>query len=149
MRENRLRKTIKRFIYSIDDTVKVRFNEYDGFYYDLEKHFVNIDFMDMTSDGFIEHLKEYHKCNFANKFSVVTWFILHELGHKSTQFEVNWYNDFQKRFYLCLIKDENQSTIEYFNLPSEYKATEWAIWFANTHRELVKEFDLLIRKYSE
>lgn len=145
MRENTLRKTVKYFICSIDNSVKVRFNEYNGFHYDFDERYVNVDFMDMASDGFIEHLKDFHKCNFANKFSTVTWFILHELGHKATEFEINWYKDFQSRFYISLMKDDRESTLAYFNLLSEYKATEWAIWFANTHRELVKNFDEKIK----
>ena len=145
MTEKALRKLVKYFIYSIDNSVKVRFNEYNGFHYDFGEHYVNVDLMDIASDGFIEHLKENHRCKFAYAYSTITWFILHEIGHKATEFEVNWYKDFTERFYIALIKNENESTQAYFNLPSEYKATEWAIWFANTHRELVKNFDEKIK----
>ena len=76
-----------------------------------------------------------NRCPLANNFSDITLAILHELGHWATRKEIDWIEDAE-------IKREAVSN-EYFDIPSEYIATEWAIgWLATyEHRKLAREFE--------
>ena len=141
MNEKRVKKLIKNFVKCIDSSIKVSFNESVGHYFDFENDRVNIDLTDLASDGFIEHLNDTHKCKYAYKYTPLLWFILHEIGHRETQYEMDWQYDFRERFAFCLIKDEEIAKMEYYNIPSEFTATEWAIRWVKNNRFTIKIFN--------
>lgn len=68
-------------------------------------------------------------------FANITISILHEIGHWKTRNEVDW--------ELYWAQQENVFGQDYFNLPAERMATDWAInWLSDPeHRKIAKEFE--------
>lgn len=136
---------IKNFIQSIAD-VKVTFRK-EGFYYDEPTETVNVDLTDIENDyGFIRNLKEAHKCRFVDRYSHLLWAILHEIGHYYTLEDYIYdENEAGARLALaCLtsemVEDPNIQD-QYYAIPSEWGATEWAIEFARHNRSICEHFD--------
>ena len=83
------------------------------------------------------------RCPKARGFADITLSLLHELGH----FETEWYDfgDYDRETETEKLKDLpiTQINQEYFKLPDEYAATEWAIeWLAKKeNRILAKNFE--------
>lgn len=71
------------------------------------------------------------------KADVFIYSLLHEIGHSQTLDEVSdedyYYSHDRKA-------DEEITNTEYFNLPVEIVATQWAVDYLNTHTEEVAEF---------
>lgn len=94
--------------------------------------------------GFLRHLTEFHRCDFSNDYSLKVWTILHEIGHYHT-FEFS-FEDAQMRAFLAFC-DGSSVNIQnaYFNLDTEWKATEWAIDFIDEHSILCKCFSKILK----
>ena len=127
---------IRNFIQSIAD-VKITFSK-SGWWYDNEREVINVDLTDFNDMGFMRHLNEVHKCEFAYEYSLTLWSILHEIGHYYTLDDVEE-DDEDDRIALMLTtsKIANNKKIQdrYFNMPSEWTATEWAIQFIKNNRQ--------------
>jgi len=85
----------------------------------------------------------YSRCPMSRGFASVTLSLLHELGHIHSQQEFDGYNrltaisDLRERYSKEVIN------LEYFKLPDEMAATDWAIeWLANAeNRKVAKAFE--------
>ena len=107
--------------------VKVKIDKTDSTCFDFNNDtlIVGYDFND-DEYGFMRHLREVHGCKFANLFTHRFWAILHELGHYFTGDGIEDEKETLEVRAFCM----------YFNLPSEFAATEWAINFIKTHKWL-------------
>ena len=83
------------------------------------------------------------RCPKARGFANITLSLLHELGH----LETTWYDfgdyDRDAEYAKILTLPTNQINHEYFKLPDEYAATEWAIeWLSKKENRIVaKQFE--------
>lgn len=142
----RIKKSIVDFVKSIDEELSVTFINGVGYYYETATNTINVDFTDETEEfGFLRHLKEVHNCDFAYDYSITLWSILHEIGHYETENEIEEDTDDEElRFWLSMTdkKVAENPTIQdrYFNLPSEWVATEWAIDWIKDNLETAKKF---------
>lgn len=136
---------IENFIKAIDEELNVTFINEDGWNFATGTNTVNVAINDTEDCGFIRHLTEIHKCKFANKFSLTLWSILHEIGHYETEDFVDFDEEMDDRIMLYLtedtVKTNKKIQDKYFNLPSEWEATEWAIWWITENWELATKFD--------
>lgn len=140
-----LEKAIEKFIKEIDEELNVTFDCNRGYCFETSTNTVNVDLTDTEDCGFMRHLKEFHKCEFAYEYSLCLWSILHEIGHYETEGDlVESDDDTMLRFYLMFAEDKNHDNIElqnqYFNLPAEWYATEWAIEWIEENPTLAKKF---------
>ena len=85
----------------------------------------------------------YSRCPMSRGFASVTLSLLHELGHLHSQQEFDGYD--RRTAILDLHKQYSKETInlEYFKLPDERAATDWAIeWLADAeNRKMAKAFE--------
>lgn len=124
-------------------------NDYTCFDHDLKTVIIGGD---LNNDyGFMRHLKYNHNFPEAYDYSIKLWSILHELGH---YFEGNDgiidEEEMTQRAICSLIpnemaKDNPYIQNLYFNLQSEYDATEWAITWVMKHKRLAKIFNALVK----
>lgn len=142
-------KMITDFIHSIESELEVTYIKDKGYYYEYDSNTLNVAINDREDYGFIRHLKECHGCNFAEEFDLNFWSILHEIGHYEIAdyiFESN--EELELRFALALtdesIKDNKKIQDLYFNLTSEFEATEWAIEWIENNLDKAKNFNRLI-----
>lgn len=85
----------------------------------------------------------YSRCPMGRGFATITITLLHELGHIHSQQEFDGYDraaairDLQERYTKKVIN------FEYFKLPDEMAATNWAIeWLSNAeNRKIAKAFE--------
>jgi hypothetical protein len=140
--------TLMAFVKSIDEELSVTFKN-DGYYFVSADNSVNIDLTDFEDYGFMRHLVEVHKCEWATEFNLHLWSILHEIGHYETEDEICEEDGEEEiRYWLSLTdkdmaKDTNIQN-GYFNLTSEYFATEWAIeWIENNYEHAKKINDII------
>lgn len=136
---------IKNFIWSIAD-VDITFDTEEGSFFDGDTDIININLKELNQDyGFLRHLRDVHKCSFWDKYSPLLWTILHEVGHYYTLDDFDNEAEEDERVALSLVNedalDNPMVQDRYFNLPSEWGATEWAIQFVKNNTELCKEFD--------
>lgn len=129
------KKKIRAFVKEIDDQIEVRFGE-DNFY-DPYEYYIQICPENDSLPSFMDHLVKSHKCSWAREFSQITWSILHEIGHYYTD-EPDDEEDIWNRVYcgLCDVTDD-----EYYNLKTEFAATEWAKKFIKNNKEFVRNFE--------
>lgn len=84
-----------------------------------------------------------NRCPMGRGFATITMTLLHELGH----FETEWYDfedyDREAEIERILTLPRGQKNWEYFKLPDEYAATEWAIeWLSKKENRVVaKQFE--------
>lgn len=134
---------IRNFIQSIAD-VKVSFKK-EGYWYDNEKEAINVDLTDFDDMGFMRHLREVHKCDFVDDYPLALWSILHEIGHYYTLDDVEE-DDEDDRIALTLTTSEiaNNKKVQdrYFNMPSEWAATEWAIQFVKDNCQYLTSLNI-------
>lgn len=97
---------------------------------------------------FLMHMKAGHMCTFVDELNSKVWTLLHEVGHHFTQDEDFGEDDIAERAMIAVVdmnrlNDEGKVNVamRYFDLPSEYSATEWAINFARENFELCKSFN--------
>lgn len=121
----------------------------EGIYYDTEEERVyftrNIDDDDC---GFLRHMRECHEYGaIADNFSLKVWTILHEVGHYYTIDDCE--DDLETRALCAMISVEDaraDTKIQdmYFDIDSEFVATDWAIDFALNHKKLCRFFDKIL-----
>lgn len=147
--EKNMKKEIRAFIKSIAP-VSVTFRT-EGFFFDCTKNSVNIDLSEMIDEyGFMRHLRAVHKYSESDKFSFFLWSILHEIGHYFTIDKADEDDEYDERLALAVIDTEKAKKSiaiqnRYFNLESEWLATEWAIKFVKTHKKICREIDKILR----
>lgn len=143
-----LKKLLKNFVNYVEEEIVPTFNEGEGYFYETATNKINIDLTDNEDFGFMRHLKETHKYKNADKISIIVWSILHEIGHYETEDEIEWEDDFNDRAVLALtgenVKYNTKVQDMYFNLPSEFAATEWAIDWVKNNFKIAKEISKLV-----
>lgn len=98
--------------------------------------------------GFMRHLREQHQCEYTDCFKLSLWTILHEIGHYKTLDMIE--NDDLASRALCAIVDEEvartNKTVQdmYFNIESEWEATEWAVSYIKSHPLKAKFLNLIM-----
>lgn len=85
---------------------------------------------DIDFQNFFESLGCNVKCD------VFLYSLLHEIGHSQTLDDINE----EDYAYALDRKAEPLTNAEYFRLPDEIAATQWAVDFLNEHTEEVREF---------
>ena len=141
----RLENAIVNFIKKIDEELSVTFIQGVGYYFETDTNTINIDFTETDDCGFMRHLKEVHKCDFAYDYPLVLWSILHEIGHYETEWELTENDDEQELRTMLLLTDERckyDTRVQdmYFNLTAEWLATEWAIEWIKNNTTLAQRF---------
>lgn len=135
-------------VQSIDSTINVEFDLSISTCCLVSEKIININLNGneyLDDCGFLRHLYESHKCDFTNEYSIILWAILHEIGHCITQVEDND-ADIEKRLLLQCTNDAHSVEIQdlYFNLSSEYAATEWAIQWITENPQKAFFIDLFL-----
>ena len=135
---------LEKLTYDIAPEIVLIFNDNDDGYYEYETDIINIDAFPKDDMGFLRHLEEVHKCKFAKDFPFVLWTLLHELGHYFTLDDIDTDEDLFTRVLCSIVSksvaDEVPNVQDlYYNIPSEWVATEWAIEFITDNWELCTE----------
>lgn len=140
---------IAYFIHRIDPQIKVTFAR-EKMWANIENKEINIDVTDNEDMGFRKHIYNGHKFKDVNKYSLLMWSILHEIGHIKTP---KAKDDMHARTLCAMVSEETARkdiSIQnlYFNIPCEWQATEWAINFIKRNQKFVKKFDKKFYKFS-
>lgn len=134
------------FVKLVQPQVGVRFCK-DGNSYDHTEEKIYLDVNDNDDCGFLRHLEEKHGFAEARSYSLLVWTILHEIGHYNTLDECEE-DELLVRGY-CAMVDKSDVTEKvqdlYFDLESEWLATEWAIDYLLDHQKLCRVFSALLR----
>lgn len=132
------------FIKTINPRIKVKYDENAfAFRFINNTLYYNFDLVDM---GFLRHMRECHK--WEPQFGLMVYSLLHELGHYYMQDCIDD-DELETRAYCalfpveCVLKRPDIQNL-YFNLESEFEATEWAIDYSYKHHWKCKIFDSLI-----
>lgn len=132
------------FVKTINPRIKIKYNENAfAFCFTNNTLYYNFDLIDM---GFLRHMRECHY--WEPQFGLMIYSLLHELGHYYMQDCIDE-NEMETRAYCALLPFEcvmQRPDIQdlYFNLESEFEATEWAIEYSVNHRKFCKMFDHLL-----
>ena len=132
------------FVKTINPRIKIKYKEnVFAFCFTNNTLYYNFDLIDM---GFLRHMRECHY--WEPQFGLMIYSLLHELGHYYMQDCIDE-NEMETRAYCALLPFEyvmKRPDIQdlYFNLKSEFEATEWAIEYSVNHRKFCKIFDSLI-----
>jgi hypothetical protein len=119
------------------------------FDHDLEAVVIGNDFQ-LDDRGFMRHIVETHDFAQAYDYSLMLWSVLHELGHYFTG-DDGWVDEEEANQYLVCslvpseIADDPKIQDLYFNIPSEYEATEWAIDWIKANPELATRFNNMLK----
>lgn len=83
------------------------------------------------------------RCTIAKGFADITLTLLHELGHFEAHEEFEDYDRVKSIKYILSTYPREKVNLEYFKLPDEMAATEWAIeWLQDAeHRRIAKAFE--------
>lgn len=109
------------------------------------------DFSQVEDFGFNRHLSQAH--NYINLHSDYMFALLHEIGHAlDTYDECDIDKESVTRAFCQCISIERARTDtaiqdEYFNLPTEFAATEFAIDYIESHPIITKIFSTIFAKY--
>lgn len=120
------------------------------FDHDLKAVIVGTDFQE-DDCGFMRHIRYNHNFTDTYKYSLTLWSILHELGHYFTSDNGYVSQEEITEYIICgLIPREiaNENEIiqnMYFDIESEWNATEWAINWIKNNTELAKTFTELLK----
>lgn len=131
---------VTNFIHSILPNVEVIYEE-NEFWVDIENEVINIGMNpDPVGDKLIQ---EFVLNEFGVSMNPFLIGVLHEVYHIITYDEEISKED--KIFYELLIMNYDYMKVKeysliYFNLPSEYRATEGAVNYYLTHKEYCDEF---------
>ena len=140
---------IQEIVNEVCPEVTLIFNNEDDSYYEYATDTISIDPNPQDDDGFLRHLIEAHECAFALDYPLVLWTILHEIGHYFTLDEFDLEDDMETRILCATISFEvarDNPLIQnmYYDLHSEWVATEWAINFISQHRHACDELVALL-----
>ena len=132
----------------IPSQVKMTYRE-DGFAVciaekdDPEFHFFyNLD--ELYSRGHKQFAQDFFaRCSMGRGFASITITILHEIGHMNAQQDFEGYNRIEAIRELKNNFSRETINFEYFKLPDEKSATDWAIeWLSHPeNRRKAKEFE--------
>lgn len=126
---------IKTFVKSICPDIKVEFGDFN----ECDEDTIYLNPKEYVCPGFKKHLKEKHGCDFGDKFSQQLWSILHEIGHMMTNPPEDEDMEMLIRLTLETTVDEDEYNTDenlqysYYDLESEYNATQWAIDYISIH----------------
>ena len=146
----KLERKIREFVHLVDSDIVVCFD--DTYYYDYINEWVYYAPDNLTDNGFLRHLYEYHKGAEGIELSLLMWSILHEIGHYYTwddEFEDEeemWERYCYQHFPCENVEQSKAMQDAYFNMESEWIATEWAIEYAKENYAIVKAFDEIFRR---
>lgn len=125
--------------------------------YDFEGQFITFNPFETCEDDFFSNFVE-KKFEMKDTMPILTSF-LHEVGHhKTCDFltEEEWDYSFRrkKKIFKKIEKAKAKKKIEkiqweYFNLPDELAATEWAVNYIKTHPKKAKKINAEIEKAFE
>lgn len=143
---------IEYIVKSIAPEVEVRCedDEITCFDYDLNAVIIGKDFQ-IDDCGFMRHVRYNHNFEDAYEYSLMFWSILHELGHYFTGNNGYLSDEEMADYILCGLipremADENEALQNiYFDIESEWNATEWAINWIKNNTELAKTFTELLK----
>lgn len=116
----------------------------EGSTYDEAESIINLDLHEEEdSKAFIKDLKENHNFD-GSRFSMPLWSLLHELGHYNNddtldEDELDYDEYFRYLITANMIESEN-----YYKLPKEFEATEWAISEIRKHHTIYRFLSLLM-----
>lgn len=141
---------IKQFIKEINPKIKVKFQKWVLEVAIPDKTiYVGKDIDNRTNEIFMEYAKTIDKNIINVNYDLLS--ILHEIGHIETYNKINnftqqvqkvelnqKYNNFNAA--TASYEELKQMFFEYFNFALERPATEWAINFALTHKDLLKKY---------
>ena len=136
------------FIKSINRHIKIRPSSTTCFGLDEDTLFLNV--LDIDECGFLKHMSEEHFCHCTYDYDILLWIILHEIGHCETQYflsdseEDYGYRDLCQRIEFDLLTQNEALQRLYYNLSSEYEATEWAISYEYEHQDKCHIFSKII-----
>ena len=128
------------FVHAINPNIKVRIS-YDEFYAMSADNLINIclkseDFGDKVFDNFIQK-------RFGISINPFLMGILHEIGHVMT-YDKYLDKDRSILYYMLQLNYDEQRIIEYsemyFQIPSEFEATKWAVNYYLSHKEFCDNF---------
>ena len=129
-------KIVTLFVKDRDDELSIVFTD-EGNEYDYVQSCIYFNPHDLEDCGFLRHLREVHGFTDCDKYSLLLWTLLHEIGH---HFTIDYCEeDEMETRMLCAMcsKEEAEKSTHiqdlYFNLESEWEATEWAIEFVSTN----------------
>lgn len=109
--------------------------------YDFNVLVIGKDFNE-DCPSFLNHIREIHEFDEVDEYCLALWTILHEIGHFVTQDEYDGEQDYNNR--RALAYKSNATPYEYYNLESEYLATEFAIDFIETNTKDCKFYNHLL-----
>ena len=130
--------------------LKFTYHNDSGTYYDNKNKKVTLGLNAWQDEcGFLRHLREEHGCKEWNKVNVGVWSLLHEIGHYHT-FDYVEDDSFTRAFCavipLDVAKEYSKYQDLYFNMESEFEATEWAIEWLHKNPWRSRLVNLLLRK---
>ena len=92
-----------------------------------------------TSEGFMELIEKHYPDVKATEF---TWSLLHEIGHTQTW---GYFDNFEWLEY-AMKSPEVYDIEEYYEIPQEKAATDWAYEFIKEYPEVVAKLEKKMRK---
>lgn len=125
------------------------------FYYDEDENVIGLgENYDSSPDSdFVEFLRKY---GLTSDFDAITLSILHEIGHSET---LKLFTEKQKmRFQEEIVninlisfvvddKEEKKLRFQYWEVPHEYTAQLWVVFYTNCFSDKVQELEDIIGKY--
>ena len=149
MTDKNLKSVLRAIVRESAPELRVKFS--DTTEYDHTHEIVYLAPHDFKEDlGFMRHLREVHKCKWADKINVVLWATMHEVGHYYTLDDCEE-DDYEVRAACAMVSTEEAAASiaiqdRYYNLESEWAATEWAIQYIKKNKA---KFIELSRKIEE
>ena len=104
------------------------------FAYHSDKNLITYSFV--VLDDFAESFPRFAESIHPVKADIFLWSLLHEIGHHETEDDFTEEEEEEYRE----IASSNISAEEYYNLPIEYAATDWAGEYMETHSAEVAQF---------
>lgn len=134
---------------SIAPKVRIRVSHKSNCAFSESENRIYLNPTDMRRDdfGFLNHIIKKHHFSPARSISMGLWTILHEVGHSET---IDSEDDLNARAICAAIpweeaeKDESIQAI-YYDIPSEFDATEWAIDWVLSHPVLRTIYSFILR----
>lgn len=120
----------------------------ESVYYDAKtKALIVGEYHDPNDYGFMRHLMNAHRCEFADKYGYNLWHLLHEIGHSKIE-EKYGDNLYEIAYFKENFKYINRNVPlqnEFYNRTVEWEATEWAIAWVKEHRKLAGILNKMLR----
>lgn len=131
---------VRKFVHSINSDIKVRIS-YDEFYAECGNNLINVclgrnEAEDQIFDDFVQR-------RFGIAVNPFLMGILHEVAHIMT-FDEYLDHDRSIIYYMLQINFKEERWKEYsdmyFQIPSEFEATKWAVNYYLSHKEFCDNF---------